>query len=165
MICYGLISPSIDTKNMQSNGFPRSISIDLFTLPSSSSSSSSSSCLPFVSTELDKGPPTSTSLLEGSWIHFVLSGATKYSPEILSLQIQERLRENTGNLFLYLVAVLLFLLPLSLSYTPTEHSEACKRSHIRPWAREEYNCDNAEEARHCGRKKSFAFAYTLEPCS
>ena len=147
---------------MQSNGFPRSISIDLFTLPSSSSSSSSS--LPFVSTELDKGPPTSTSLLEGSWIHFVLSGATKDSPEILSLQIQERLRENTGNLFLYLVVVLL-LLPLSLSYTPTEYSEACKRSQIRPWAREEDNCDNAEEARRCGRKKSFAFAYTLEPCS
>ena len=78
----------------QCEGFPRSLSADLFLMPSFTSS------VPTISIEIEMGPAVGTSLIEGTWTHFVSSNVIKDPPEILSLQIQERLRENSGILFM-----------------------------------------------------------------
>ena len=82
----------------QCEGFPRSLSTDLFLMPSFTSS------VPSISTEIEMRPAVGISLIEGAWTHFVSSEVIKDPPEILSLQIQERLRENSGILLISFIS-------------------------------------------------------------
>ncbi len=85
------MSSIVDTQDMKDrcDGFPRSLSTDLFLVPFCTHS------VPFISYEVERGPSMGISLFEGAWTHFV-SEAVKDPPEIISSQIQERLRKNVG---------------------------------------------------------------------